>query len=254
MRNSSLLVLLVAASLCVPATTAAEYVLPVGSGVVSVSPKKAGTKKRPAAVALRATIDTNVEQSRVSTSEIVLNPPPSLVFDGRGLRAREYCTVAEINEGGVRACSRKAEIGTRTGNGTDAVIYPRLTPLRFKVRVFLAAPDELAVHLASQTPGINIEQAIPGFVTRTAGRQRISIQIPPELVQPIPGLYVGIKQVRMSIRRMRIGSGRSRHPLLGLTGCPRGGLPFSVRVNLVPNPAPPAVGFGEGSATAPCRR
>jgi hypothetical protein len=190
----------------------------------------------------------------VSTNEIVLIQPPNLVFDGRGLRARDYCTVAEINERGVRSCSKRAEIGAATGNGTDAVLYPRLTPVSFKVRVFLAGPDRLAVHLASRTPGINIVQAISGFVTRVAGRQRIRIEIPPKLVQPIPGLYVGIKQVRIAIRRTRLGTGRSRHPLLGLTGCPRGGLPFRVRVGLVPNPAPPAVSFAEGSATASCRR
>ena len=254
MRTSRTLALLAVAAGCVPATAAAQYVLPVGSGVVSISPNEAGTKKRPAAVAVRATIDTNVEQSRVSTDEIVLMQPKELVFDGRGLRRADYCTVAEINEDGPRACSRKAEIGASTGNGTDAVLYPKLTPVSFKVRVFLAGRDRLAVHLASQTAGININQAIPGFVTRVDGRQRITIEIPPELVQPIPGLYVGIKQVRIAIRKMRIGSGRSRHPLLGLTGCPRGGLPFRVRVNLVPNPAPPATSFAEGGATAACRR
>ena len=237
-------------ALFLPAAAAAQYVLPVGSGVVSISPKKAGTRARPAAVAIRATIDTNVEQSQVSTNEIVLTQPRQLVFDGRGLRARDYCTVAEINDGGVRVCSKKAEIGAATGNGTDAVLYPRLTPVSFKVRVFLAGRDRLAVHLASRTSGININQAIHGYVTKVAGRQQIRIEIPPELVQPNPGLYVGIKQVRIAIRKMRLGG----HPLLGLTGCPRGGLPFRVRVNLVPNPAPPAVGSAEGSATAGCRR
>lgn len=250
----TLLALTALTVLASPVGAGAQYVLPAGSGTVKLTPSKAGTKRKPAAVAVRATIQTNVEQSRVSANEIVLLQPRQLVFDGRGLAARDYCSVERINADGPDSCSRRAEIGAATGNSTDAVLYPALTPVRFKVRVFLAAADRLAVHLASETRGINIQQAIHGRVIREGGAQRIAIEIPPELIQPIPGLYSGIKTVRIAIRRMWLGKGRRRHPLLGLTGCPAGGLPFTVRVNLVPNPAPPAAPSAEGGATAACRR
>lgn len=244
-----------------PAAASAQYAIPPTiSGKASISPNKAGTKKKPAAVAVNATITSNAEQSRVSANQIVLLLPKSLRFDGAGLKAAQYCSAAKINAHGVSACAAASEIGAANTptvrNGTDALLYPRATPLSFPTRVFLASRTEMAIFLASPA-GLSLNKAIRGVVGTAGGRfgQKVTITIPPELVSPIPGAYSGIKTIKIAIKKMRIGKGAARHPVFGLDGCPANRkLPFGARMDFVSNPSPPAAAFAEGQITVPCRK
>ena len=237
-------------------TAAAQYAAPEVGGTVTTSNVKAGTKKKPASLTVKTTLTLNAEQSRASINQIVLLLSRHVRFDGSGLKASEYCPASKINARGVQTCSSRSEIGS-AGDKVEAVLFPRLIPIELTQRTFLASRNEVAVYLVSKTPGVNINKAIRGIIS-AAGRpygQKITIDIPPDLVQPVPGTYAGIKRISFTVRKRSLGSGRRRHPLLGLTGCPADRiLAWGGRATLVANPNPPPKGFAANTTTSPCRR
>ena len=254
-RFGGAVVVLALLAFAAPAT--AQYAAPQAGGSVKTSPTRAGTKARPASLSVTTTITTNAEQSRISTNRIVLLLARQMRFDGRGLKASEYCPATRINARGVEACSARSEIGAPGANRVDVVLFPRLIPVTLTQRIFLASRNQVTIHLASQTPGININKAITGIVSAAGAPygQKITIDIPPDLVQPVPGTYAGIKLITFTVRRRTLGTGRSRHPLLGLSSCPADRmLRWGGRATLVGNPNPPSTGFIQATTTSPCRR
>ena len=261
MRKHLIGLIALVAMLSVAAVAVAQYATPAATLDVTTSGNKAGTKKKPRAVSVTANFGYNAEQSRASASQIVLNLPKNLVFNGRGLRASEYCSVTKINSQGVGSCNRRSEISVSNTptvrNQVQAVLFPRLVPLTFTVRLFLGSRNEIAVHLVSTTPGVNINKAISAIVSAAGGSfgQKLTINIPPDLQQPVPGTYAGIKSTRFTVKSLNIGSGKARHPVFGLNGCPSNRtLPWQVRFQFVNNPNPPAAGFAVANDTSTCRR
>ena len=261
MRKSLMALVALIATFAVAGIAVAQYAAPTATITGSTSGTKAGTKKKPTAVSVTTSFGYNAEQSRASADQIILNLPKNLVFNGRGLRSSQYCPATKINAQGVNSCPRGSEISVsnspRVRNSVQAVLFPRLIPLNFTVRLFLGSRNEIAVHLVATTPGVNINKAIRGIVSAAGGSfgQKITIAIPPDLQQPVPGTYAGIKSANFTVKKLNIGSGRNRHPLFGLNGCPSNRqLLFGVRMTFVNNPNPPAAGFAEARDTSTCRK
>jgi hypothetical protein len=224
-----------------------------------VTPTSGGSKKKPknANVTMAFTVnpDANVSADRI---EFLL--PKNLKVSGLGMR---YCPATKINDSpdGPASCPKGSKVGT--GSAT-ANLGPDKKHLDFKITIFAASPNELAVYLEGL-----VTKAIPAAITTAGGDfgQKITINIPPEIQQPVPGLYSSItsttaklgpatgsrkvtKKVRGKKRKVKV-----KTYFVGLTGCPtdkshHGG----VRLHFAPNPNPPAQADDEAQATASCTR
>jgi hypothetical protein len=112
----------------------------------TVSPSKAGTKKKPKSEKVNLTIN-NSRESKTSASKIEISFPKTLVLSTKGLKS---CSVAKLDAQGKASCPR----GSVAGLGTaEALVNPTsATPasLKFNVTTFVAGKNLLAFYLQQQ--------------------------------------------------------------------------------------------------------
>jgi hypothetical protein len=115
----------------------------------TVSPSKAGTKKKPKSEKLNLNIVNNKE-SKTSASKIEISIPKSLKLSTKGLKT---CSVSKLDSQGKASCPK----GSLAGIGTaDALVNPSSAtpaPLKFNVSTFVAGKNLLAFYLEQQGIG-----------------------------------------------------------------------------------------------------
>jgi hypothetical protein len=194
----------------------------------SVSPKKAGTKKKPKSVSLR----TNLVVSKPGTTvEVIeLKVSDKLKFSGKGFKK---CNVDDLIAAGTSACpsgSKAGPMGTAT-----AIIEPGGAPLDFEVYPFVEDSNTFLFYL-NGINGNGVQTAIKGEITNKGRTMRITI--PLELRQPA-NLDATLTSIDQTFK------GKSgKNAIVSSTGCKNknykvtGGLEFATRSNGTPGPAP----------------
>src|SRR4051812_19743441 len=118
-----------------------------------VTPKKAGTKKKPKNALVH--IKFNVNKESFSTlKRIEFTIPKSLKLDGTGF---PVCTVDMIGSQGEEACPKKSKVGT---GASTALLGPTQAPLNFSVNVYVAAKKALTLALTNPTLSVAFEAKI----------------------------------------------------------------------------------------------
>jgi hypothetical protein len=243
--RKSLVAALAAPTVLVMATVAfAQNPAPSISVTASVSPSKAGTKKKPKSEKLNLTIN-NSRESKTSASKIEISIPKSMKLSTKGLKT---CSVSKLDSQGKANCPK----GSLAGIGTaDALVNPQSpnpAPLKFNVSTFVAGKNLLAFYLEQQGTDSGVQQALPAKITKAGKGQRLTINIPGNLQQPAPGVYSALIQIKNSLG-LKDGS----HALLTSIGCPKArehGI--GVKVSYVPNPNPPAASSASSVDGATC--
>ena len=227
---------------------AQTYQLPVLTFDGSLTPTKAGTKKKPKATKIRLNLSVPKE-SRATADQIVFNLPGDVRVSGKGFR---YCPSTELDSTKNPAkCPKNSKVGTGTAT---AAFGPNLTPINFNIQLFAGSRTELGIWL--QATNLPIQKALRGTISR-AGRphyQKVTIDIPRELQQQL-GAWVYLTGLKATIGAHNGAKGKKRRNLVTTVGCPKDRKHrWEARVRFVPNPNPPAQGQSNKGDTSNCRK
>ena len=150
------------------------------SATTTVSPSKAGTKKKPKATKVTTFVKNNVPNT--TASKIEIDFPATVKISGKGLTK---CALSEFSKpGGDDNCPAKSKAGTRR-LATPSWAQPR-TPLVFDVTAYVGG-DNLVIFYIQQRGG-TVSKALQGKISSASGKfkQKLVITIPPDLQQPAP--------------------------------------------------------------------
>jgi hypothetical protein len=206
----------------------------------SVSPSKAGTKKKPRAAKFTITVTNNVTESKATASAIKISFPKTLKLSTKGL---PQCTKSDdvLTNGGPSLCKKSI-----AGSGTSHVILGPATGnptnVTFKVTP-IVGKNEMLYYL--DAPAIGTKAVIHGKLSGSSQ----TITIPATLQQPVTGLFSAIVDLHTVI-----SLNKGKHSLITSSGCSGGGHKIAVTETFVPNPTPPAATTATNTGIAPCKK
>lgn len=221
------------------------------SGTLKVSPKKAGTKKKPRSIKLTLSVKNETPGTTASRIDVLL--PRFVRASGKGLKT---CTSA-------KAAGGNCPSGSRAGGGfANALVNPTsATParLKFKVTAYNGGRNLILFRLQQVNPDTNVvipsgvSKVLLGRLTRQSGAnyyQKLRINIPEDLQQPAPGVYSALQDLTTTLS---LKSGKNA--LLTTVGCPAARQHvLGVVLTYAPNPNPPPIPRGSAQAVAPCTK
>jgi len=217
----------------------------------SVSPNKAGTKKKPRNGTLKVGFTVNPESKR-TVSRITLYFPKNMKINGKGFKT---CSVDKLNADLSGADCPK---GSKIGEGTATAELGALAHLDFTTELYAAGRNQIALFLVGQ--GINVQVAFPGPIRKSTDKrfgQQADIDIPTSVQQPVPNAFAYITGVETTIggsARVKVGKKRVKRSFGTLNGCPKGGLPVGVQLTYVQNDVGPSGVSDIFSGTAACKK
>ena len=244
--RKSLAALVAVPTVLVMATVAfAQNPAPTIDVTATVSPTKAGTKKKPKSEKVNLLI-VNSKESKTSASKIEITFPATLKLSTKGLKT---CSVATLDSQGKAACPS----GSKAGSGTaSALVNPSSAapaPLNFDVTTYVAGKNLLAFYLQQQGTDSGVQQALPAKITKSGKGQKLTIGIPENLQQPAPGVYSALQQIKNSL-----GLKSGKNALVTSVGCSSKKHKIGVKITYVPNPTPPATTTASDSSNAKCSK
>ena len=207
---------------------------------VTVSPAKAGTKKKPKNSTLKLLVKNNRTDATVDTITVFL--AKNVKLNGKGFK---FCSAAKLNSKGKTACPA----GSKAGSGTaNAVVGPDRVPLKFTVDAYVGSKSSVIFY--TQQVGGTVRKALVGKVSKTSGKfgSKIVIKIDEDLQQPAPGVFSSLVDLNTTIKAKRRGKF-----LVSTTGCPSDKKHrFGVKFGFAPNATFPATGSVTGVTDTPC--
>jgi hypothetical protein len=216
----------------------------------AIKPTKGGKKKKPKNARLQLKFSVNPD-SRRTVSTITFYVPRNVKLSGKGFR---FCPASQINSQGEGSCPK----GSKVGSGTaTALLGPTLLPQNFTVGVYAGSKNELALALTG-----TISIAFRGLINK-AGLpfgQKLTVDIPPQVQQPAPGLFSYITGVDTTIKakgkaKKKKGKKRKKRYFASLTGCPKDRThDVGVQLTYVQNDAGAAGVSDQFRSTVACRR
>lgn len=195
-----------AAALAVPAI--AQTPMTTMSGKATVTPNKAGTKKKPQAVKLKVNVkwDTpgDVDKPVIQKAD-VLFPQGSLYNGGK----HDKCSQAVLSRGGPDDCPKGSIMGTGTGNAfaDDVITKPAIT-------VVNGGANMVYLYTVLKNPA-RVQAPVPGKITKlgSGGKwaYKLHLEVPRNL-QIVAG-------VPIALRDLTINAGKG--DWLATTSCPK---------------------------------
>jgi hypothetical protein len=241
-----------AAMLALPGAAVAQLPDLVITPTASVSPNKAGTKKKPKNGTLRVGFTVNPE-SRRTVDRITLYFPKNMKIDGKGFKT---CSVEKLNTDLSGADCPK---GSKIGEGTaGALLGPAVNPITFKTELYAAGRNKIALFLIGQ--GIDVQVAFPGPIKKSTDKrfgQQADIDIPPQVQSPALNLFSYITNVDTTIggsAKVKVGKKKVKRSFGTLNGCPKGGLPVGIQLRYVQNDVGGPGISDIATTTASCRK
>jgi hypothetical protein len=207
----------------------------------SVSPSKAGTKKKPKATKVTTFVKNNVPST--TASKIEIDFPSTVKISGKGLTK---CAITEFSKPGGKAnCPAKSKAGSGVSN---AVVGPERAPLKFNVSAYVGGNNLVIFYIEQQGGGVT--KALEGKISSASGKfkQKLVITIPPDLQQPAPGLYAALTDLKSTIYNKK-----GKKSLISTTGCKKKKHTFGAKLTFAPNPAAPPKPSASGTSTAKCK-
>jgi hypothetical protein len=220
------------------------------SGTLSITPTKAGTKKKPRAIALKLSVKNETPGTTASRIDVFL--PRFVRASGKGLKT---CSASKA---AGNHCPRGSKAGSGTSNALVNPTSPTPAPLHFKVTVFNGGLNKLLFLLQQkneqgQVIPSGVTKVLTGRLTRASGAnfyQKLRINIPDDLQQPAPGVYSALQDLTTTLSLKT-----RKHSLLRTVGCPASKQHvLGVALTYAPNPGPPPRPSGSAEATSRCSK
>jgi hypothetical protein len=234
------LVAALVAALSLAAVAAVSYAQAGDSAKLTtvLTPKNAGTKRKPTNSKLNLTVVNNNTQRTMSDLDIFL--PKTLKLSLKGMPS---CSLAKIQ---VRGCPSSSILGTGTAEAKTGVNGTSPGSITFDVK---------AVKTTSPTTG----KTMLGFIIDDGGSllflaettlgnasgkygQKLHLDVPP-LAQKAGTAYNGL----VSLNKIKLGKKKGTHKLLATTGCKNHKQPFKVVLTFIDNGVTTATKYGDTS-------
>jgi hypothetical protein len=188
----------------------------------TVSPNKAGTKKKPQGVKLAFTIslDTPADLDKpILQSGDVLFPKGALYNGAKFAK----CAQAKLAASGPAGCPKDSIMGTGTGDAyADTVItHPALT-------IINGGGSDVWIWTVLTNPA-RVQKIVPGHITKMSGQwaYKLHFTVPDEL-QVVAGVPIAVKTLKITA-----GGKSYAKDWLATTSCPSNKKwPFSMTANL----------------------
>jgi hypothetical protein len=211
---------------------------PEATMTVSVSPTKAGTKKKPASEKLTLNVTNNNAQR--SASALDIKSPATIKVSGKGFPT---CSQATLEGDGKAACPKKSKVGSGTASALLGVNTPQPNQLHFKVTAYVGGAKKINFFLE----GVEL-QALKIVAPGTIKGQNLHVDIPEAAQQPVTGLWAGLQSLTTSL------SGKNKtHAIVTSTGCKSKQHAFSTTITFANNGVAPP-GQVTASAPATCKK
>ena len=218
------------------ATVAVAQDTPGATMDVNVTPKKAGTKKKPKNSAIRLEIEN--EDTQRTMSELTITSPRTVKLSTRGLTR---CDEDTLENEGPSGCPKASRVGKGTASALLGVNTANPSPLTFDVIAFVTGKRNIGFHLtAREIPTVVMA---PG----TLSGRKLTIEVPTEAQQPVPGVYAGLVSLEATLKAKK-----GKRKLVSTTGCKRKRHPYSTELTFVNNGVSEA-GTLSAKATSACR-
>jgi hypothetical protein len=204
----------------------------------SVSPQKAGTKKKPASANLKFKVVNENKNATLSSLDIVT--PSTLTVSPKGF--------PKCSEDGILNddCPKGSLIGSGTASAILGVNNPpdkARTPLTFKIKAFVAGPKEIDFRLASN----EIETLVVISPGKIKGH-KLTIQVPEAAQSPDGVTFAGLQEINSVL-----GGKYKKKKLIAVTGCKAKAHKISTTLRFRNNGADPG-GTAKASDSAPCKK
>jgi hypothetical protein len=211
------------------------------TATTTVSPSKAGTKKKPKSVKITTFVQNNVPNT--TAAKIEIDFPKTVKISGKGLTS---CKLSKIQASGPSACPSKSKAGTGLSH---AVVGPGRVPLNFDVTAFVGGKNLVIFYIKQQ--GGTVSKALSGKISKGSGGfgQKLVISIPADLQQPAPGLYAALVDLKSTLQLKK-----GKYALISSVGCKGGKHKFGAKLTFAPNPTPPPKPSASGTSTATCKK
>jgi hypothetical protein len=204
----------------------------------TVSPSKAGTKKKPKNTKIG--FNMKVDKPATTVEFIDLTLPKGLKMSGKGLG---NCTVDDLAFEGPDACKSSAAGPQGTANAMLGKAGDTPAPLNFTVQPFVQDANTLLFYVASESgSGIAVQSPITGEIT--GGGTKLRIRIPQELRQPggVDASLTGLNQV--------FSAKKGKKYLVSSVGCKAGKHKFTGKLTFTARADGSAVPAAESATTS----
>jgi hypothetical protein len=230
------------------ATAQEEQEGPGATAEFTLSPKKAGTKKKPKAVKLNLKLEN--EDSSQTADSIKVFTGKNIKSSTKGLKK---CKAATLEAEGKGACPAASKIGTGSADAIAGVNTGAPAKLKFNITAFVIGNQQIGFYLEQQ--GGDIKVLSKGRFKKASGQYGgvldiLDISIP-QLAREFPqGTFNGLVGIETSLYKKK-----GKNALFKLNGCPSNRtVPFKLEIGFMPNPNPPKAETVTALAGADCRK
>jgi hypothetical protein len=213
------LIVAIAALTAVALTAVAVAQTPAPTMSVKITPKKAGTKKKPKNATINLEIVNN--DSKRTLSRLTITQPKTFKLSAAGLTK---CDEATLDSGGPAACPRASRVGKGIAHALVGVNGPNPTPLTFDVTAVVLGAKSVGFYLAARELDVNVLS--PG----TLKGNKLIIDVPIAAQQPAPGVWAGLVSLETTL-----AAKKGKHYLASTTGCKKKKHAFSTVMTFVDN-------------------
>ena len=172
----------------------------------SATPTKSGTLAKPKAVTVNTLFTSQLPaqgQPQYATKETIVHLPKGLKFNG-GTKAFKHCSANTLNASGPNACPSASQVGTGTAQGSALGQTENLTVTAFNG----TGSKQLLLFVQGSTP-LQISSTIVGTLKTDSGKYgyKLDVLIPPNLQQPLTGVFATLTRFQTKIYAKRNGVG-----------------------------------------------
>ena len=209
---------------------------------VSVSPSKAGTKKKPQGVKLTFKVNwetgADVDKPVVQTADVLF--PKGSLYNGAKYAK---CAQSVMERGSVSECPPKSIMGTGTGTAyADQVLT---SP---KITVVNGGGNKVFLFTVLTNPA-RVAKPVPGTITKQSGKWAYKLHLTvPASLQVVAGVPIALRDISITA-----GGKSYAKDWLATTSCSGGKYPFQLTTGFAPDSAGNPVGEATYAGSTPCK-
>lgn len=227
MRRIALILAVVAAMAAVPASASAGLVTAIQKAGATVTPNKAGTKKKPQAVTLKfsSSFDPAAVQAQIDAQNQFAMTDGTIFFPKEGVTNAAKFPGCDPNTvlRNEKQCPKGSKIGTGTAVGVGLNLVENVTLQLFN-RPSGAGVTVLVVSVP--TAPVELRDIVKVDLTKLSGDPKygykLKFTVPPTLLQPVQGVLASLQRLDITIPAQTIKKGKKKYPYIATTGCAAG--------------------------------